>query len=90
MDECVSYLAETQRRSARNRNSRTQKNWRNFSFFTELKKQDGQDYEPNSLCSMQASIDIYLCEHGYMHSVFKAKEFASSKAVLECIWITAQ
>ena len=25
-------------------------------FFTELKKQDWQDYEPNSLSSMQASI----------------------------------
>ena len=28
--------------------------------FTELKKQYGQDYEPNSLCSVQALIDISL------------------------------
>ena len=32
---------------------------------------------------MQASIDIYLHERGYMHSVRKSRKFASSKAVLE-------
>ena len=31
-------------------------------FFTELKKQEGQDYEPYSLGSMQALIDRYLQE----------------------------
>ena len=30
---------------------------------------------------MQASIDIYLHERGYMHSVRKSRKFASSKAV---------
>ena len=52
-------------------------------FFTELKKQDGQTYEPNSLCSMQASIDRYLRERGYTYSILMSREFASSKAVLE-------
>ena len=52
-------------------------------FFTELKKQDGQAYEHNSLCSMQASIDRYLLERGYTHSILKSREFASSKAVSE-------
>ena len=41
-------------------------------FFMELKKQDGQDYELNSLCAMQASIDRYLCERGYTHSILKS------------------
>ena len=36
-------------------------------YFTELKKQNGQDYEPNSLCSMPALIDRYLCERGYRY-----------------------
>ena len=52
-------------------------------FFTELKKQDGQDYEPNSLCLMQASIGRYLRERGYTHSILKLRELASLKAVLE-------
>ena len=45
--------------------------------FTELKKQDGQDYKPNSFSSMQASIDRYLRERGYMHSILKSTELAS-------------
>ena len=49
----------------------------------ELKKQDEQDYEPNSLCSKQASIDRYIRKRDYMHSILKSREFASSKAVLE-------
>ena len=39
-------------------------------FFTELKKQDRQDYEPNSLCATQASIGRYFCERGYTHLMF--------------------
>ena len=45
--------------------------------FAELKKQDGQDYKPNSFSSMQASIDRYLRERGYMHSILKSTELAS-------------
>ena len=52
-------------------------------FFTQLKKEDGQDYEPSSLCSMQALIDRYRRERRYTHSVLKSREFASSKAILE-------
>ena len=32
---------------------------------------------------MQASIHRHLCERGYMPSILKSREFASSKAVLE-------
>ena len=59
------------------------KNLTKLHFFTELKKQDGEAYEPNSLCSMQASTDGYLRERGYTYSILKSREFASSKAVLE-------
>ena len=52
-------------------------------FFTELKKQDIQDYEPKSLCSLQALIDRFLHQRGYMHSILKSKKFASSKAILQ-------
>ena len=30
------------------------------TYFAEVKRQNGQDYEPNSLASMQAGIDRYL------------------------------
>ena len=53
------------------------------SFYAELKKQDGQDYEPNSLASMQASIDRYLKNNGYIYSIIRDREFASSQSVLE-------
>ena len=82
-DECVLNLVETHRRSAWNRKGRTQRVWRNFTtFFTELKKQDGHDFEPNASCSPQASLDSYLRERGYMDSILKSREFTSSKAVL--------
>ena len=45
------------------------------------KKQDGQDSDSDVLCSVQASIDRYVCERGYAHSVLKSREFSSSKAV---------
>ena len=83
MDEYVSYLGKTQSRNAWKRKGTTQKTWQNYIFFTELKKQDGEAYEPNSLCSMQASTDGYLRERGYTYSILKSREFASSKAVLE-------
>ena len=41
-------------------------------FSTELKKQDRRDYEPNSLSSLQASIDIYFSERSYTHSILKS------------------
>ena len=53
------------------------------SFYAEVKKKKGGDYEPNSLASMQASIDRYLKENGYAHSILKGREFSSSRSVLE-------
>ena len=34
-------------------------------FYADVKKQNGDDFEPNSLCSMQAGIDRYLREKKY-------------------------
>jgi len=37
-------------------------------FYTEIKQQSGDDYEPNSLANTQAAIDRYLKYKGYKHS----------------------
>ena len=60
------------------------KNLTKFYFlrnFTELKNQDGQDWEPNILRSIQASMDRYLHERGYTHSILKSREFSASKTI---------
>ena len=48
-------------------------------FYTELKKKDGSDYEPESLGVMQASLDRYLKNKGYTVSIIRGREFANSK-----------
>lgn len=45
----------------------------------ELKKQDRQDHEPNSLCSMQASMDRYLRQRGYPRNLFWKELFATTE-----------
>lgn len=77
MDKCVSYLGKSLR------NAWNKKIWQKFTFFTELKKQDGQEYEPHSPRSVEASIDRYLRECDYIHSILTSREFASLKALLE-------
>ena len=44
---------------------------------------DGDEYEPNSLASMQAGIDRYLKENNYHVSIIKDRVFSTSGAVLE-------
>ena len=51
-------------------------------FFAEIKKRDGTDYEPGSLCAMQAGISRYLVESGYRYSIL-SEEFRCSRSVLE-------
>ena len=72
MHKFISYMSETQRGSAWISKSGNQKT-----------KNDCQDYKPNSLCSMESSIERYLLERGYTHSVLKSRKFASSKIVLK-------
>ena len=72
MQKFISYMSETQRGSAWISKSGNQKT-----------KNDCQDYKPNSLCSMESSIERYLLERGYTHSILKSRKFASSKIVLK-------
>ena len=53
------------------------------SFYSEVKRKDGKDYEPNSLANMQAGIERYLKENGYVFSIIRDRKFATSQAVLE-------
>ena len=53
------------------------------SFYAEVKRKDGKDYEPNSLANMQAGIERYLKEKGYCFSIIRDRKFATSQAVLE-------
>ena len=52
-------------------------------FFAEIKRQDGKDYEPDSLAVMQAAIGRHLNLKGYGHSILKDREFSRSKLILK-------
>ena len=52
-------------------------------FYAEVKKQNGDDYEPCSLAVMQSAIDRYLKDNGYLFSILTSREFAVSRSVLE-------
>ena len=52
-------------------------------YFADVRKLNGSEYEPTSLCSIQAAIDRYLKEMGSRFSIFKDQEFAGSREVLE-------
>ena len=51
-------------------------------FYSEVKKQDGEDYEPESLKIMQCALDRYLKENGYEVSIVRAREFRKSQEIL--------
>ena len=53
------------------------------TFYAEIKKKNGDDYEPNSLSNMQSAIDRYLKEKQYKFSIIRDREFTTSRAVLE-------
>lgn len=52
-------------------------------FLIELKKENGQEYEPDSLTSFHRAIDRKLQEINYGFSLVSSSEFAMSKKVLE-------
>ena len=52
-------------------------------FYSEIKTVKGEDYEPDSLAVMQASLDRYLKENMYPHSITKSLIFKRSQEVLE-------
>ena len=48
-------------------------------FYAEVKRKDGDDYEPESLKIMQSSIERYLKEKDYPLSIVRAREFPTHK-----------
>ena len=53
------------------------------SFYAEVRKTNGVEYEPNSLASMQAGIERYLKENNIHFSIIRDRVFSTSRAVLE-------
>ena len=58
------------------------KRYRNW-FCAELRKENGDDYEPESLKVMQAAIERYLKSKSYPKSILRHTEFKNSRKVLE-------
>ena len=52
------------------------------NFYAEVKKKDGDDYEPESLNIMQSAIKRYLKEKNYPLSIVQSREFHSSQVIL--------
>ena len=50
-------------------------------FYLEVRKQDGSEYEPDSLKVMQAALERYLSTQKYPYSLIGSLEFSSSTAV---------
>ena len=53
------------------------------SFYAEVRKTNGDEYEPSSLASIWTGIDRYLKEKNYHDSVMRDSIFSRSWAVLE-------
>ena len=52
-------------------------------FYAELRKENGDDYAPDCLKVMQASLEKYLKSKAYPKSIIRDREFLSSRKVLE-------
>ena len=52
-------------------------------FFAEIRKQDGDDYEPDSLRVMQSSLHRYLVENDSKHNILKDIDFSRSRSILQ-------
>ena len=52
-------------------------------FYAELRKENGDDYEPDSLKVMQAAMERYLKSKSYPKSIIRDREFINSRKVLE-------
>ena len=52
-------------------------------FYAEVNNKKGEDYEPESLKVMMASLDRHLKNKGCLLSIVRDREFSSSKEVLE-------
>ena len=52
-------------------------------FYAEVRKESGEDYEPDSLRVMQAALERHLKSKLYPKSIIKDREFLSSRKNLE-------
>ena len=52
-------------------------------FYAELRKENGNDYEPDCLKVMQASLQRYVKSKAYPKSIIRDREFLNSRKVLE-------
>ena len=52
-------------------------------FYAEIRKTNGDEYEPNFLASMQAGIYRYLKENNYHVSIKRDRVLSTSRAVLK-------
>ena len=52
-------------------------------FFVELRKENGQDYKPDSLKVMQVALDRHLRSQSHPKSILRDTEFLSSRKELE-------
>ena len=52
-------------------------------FYAEMRKENGQEYEPDLLKVMQAALDRHLRSQNYPKSILRDTEFLSSRKVLE-------
>lgn len=51
-------------------------------FYAEVKRKDGDDYEPESLKIMQSAIERHLKENDYPVSIVRGREFHNSQEIL--------
>ena len=51
-------------------------------FYAEVKRKDGDDYEPESLKIMQSAIERHLKENNYPLSIVRGREFHNSQQIL--------
>ncbi|XP_074606416.1 uncharacterized protein LOC141859448 [Acropora palmata] len=52
-------------------------------FYEDLRKENGDDYEPDCLRVMQASLERYLKSKAYPKSIIRDREFLNSRKVLD-------
>ena len=51
-------------------------------FYAELRKEDGTDYEPDSLRVMLASLDRHFIDSGFSFSILRDEPFKNSRKIL--------
>ena len=51
-------------------------------FYCEVRRRDGENYEPNSLRVMHAALDRHLKDKGCKSSITMDRQFATSRKVL--------